>query len=220
MPKRAARMIVGVVLAVVVVSISAPPAYGAAAPPWTRPVPGALVRPYIAPLSRYGAGHRGVDFAAEPGTPVHAAGPGTVVFAGIVAGTRHVVIRHDNGWRTSYSYLAAVRVRAGQRVREGAIVGTTGGRGWNHDGHVLHLALRIGDRYVDPMQLFGPTDLAAIVHLAELPPTAAAARRGQGSSASAIRSRPAALLRIPATPGDPGSLCVRPGRDPGANRLG
>jgi murein DD-endopeptidase MepM/ murein hydrolase activator NlpD len=134
---------------------------------WTKPVGGPVVRGFEPPKSRFGAGHLGVDFGAAPGTLVRAVGPGTVVFAGAVARTLHVVIRHPNGWRTSYSFLASVRVRTGQEV--GAdVIGTTGGRGENHDGSVVHLGLRIGDAYVDPMQLFGPADLAALVHLAPL----------------------------------------------------
>jgi murein DD-endopeptidase MepM/ murein hydrolase activator NlpD len=134
---------------------------------WTKPVSGPVVRPFEPPKSRFGAGHLGVDFRAAPGTLVRAVGPGTVVFAGVVARTLHVVIRHPNGWRTSYSFLASVRVQTGEEV--GAdVVGTTGGRGENHDGSVLHLGLRIGDAYVDPMQLFGPADLAAMVHLGPL----------------------------------------------------
>jgi murein DD-endopeptidase MepM/ murein hydrolase activator NlpD len=139
---------------------------------WTEPVRGPVVRRFEPPRSRFGAGHLGVDFRAEPGTLVHAVGPGTVVFAGAVAGTLHVVIRHPNGWRTSYSFLASVRVHTGEEV--GAdVVGTAGGRGENHDGSVLHLGLRIGDSYVDPMQLFGRPDLAAIVHLAPVRSAAA-----------------------------------------------
>jgi murein DD-endopeptidase MepM/ murein hydrolase activator NlpD len=137
----------------------------AGASAWTRPVRGRVVRPFEPPQSRFGSGHVGVDFRAEPGTPVRAVGPGTVVFAGAVAGSLHVVVRHPNGWRTSYSFLAQVRVRRGAEV--GAdVIGTTGGTGENHDGSVLHLGLRIGEQYVDPMQLFDTLDLTAVVHLA------------------------------------------------------
>ena len=132
---------------------------------WLRPVAGRVVRPFRAPMTRYGAGHLGVDFAAVPGTAVHAVGAGTVVFAGVVANVRHVVVRHASGWRTSYAFLASIAVRRGEAVERGAVLGTTGGRGANHDGRVLHLGLRIGDSFVDPMQLFAPLDLSGRVHL-------------------------------------------------------
>jgi hypothetical protein len=142
---------------------------GASATPaggWVRPVPGAVVRPFDPPASRFGAGHLGVDFAAPPGTPVRAAGPGVVSFAGTVAGARHVVIAHAGNLRTSYSFLASIDVRRGETVHAGEVVGTTGGTGAGHDGTVLHVGLRSVDTYLDPMTMFGPPDLTAIVHLA------------------------------------------------------
>jgi Peptidase family M23 len=132
---------------------------------WLRPVDGAVVRPFEDPASVYGPGHRGVDLAAAPGTPVRAANAGVVSFAGAVAGTLHVTITHAGGLRTSYSFLASVAVREGQTVARGDVVGTTGGTGPDHDGSVLHLGLRVGDRYVDPMALFRPDDLTQLVHL-------------------------------------------------------
>jgi len=142
------------------------PVTAAGLPMWTRPVPGRVVRVFEPPMTRYGRGHLGVDLAAAPGTTVRSAGAGTVVFAGAVAGTRHVVIRHPGGLRTSYSFLASIRVRLGEVLVRGAVLGTTGGTGEGHDGNALHLGLRIGDTYVDPMRLFDPPDLAAVVHLA------------------------------------------------------
>jgi murein DD-endopeptidase MepM/ murein hydrolase activator NlpD len=153
---------------------------------WQRPVAGRVVRPFQAPAFRYGAGHLGVDLAAAPGTPVRAAGAGTVVFAGVVAGTMHVVISHRPDLRTSYSFLASIRVRRGEEVARGAVIATTGGRGDQHDGSVLHVGVRVGDTYVDPMQLFGPPDLAAVVHLAPVGP------ERRGTVASALGLPPAA----------------------------
>ena len=132
---------------------------------WLRPVDGRVVEPFRAPASVYGPGHRGADLAAAPGTPVRAANDGVVSFAGDVAGTMHVVIAHDGNLRTSYSFLASVALHSGQPVARGDIVGTTGGTGEGHDGTVLHFGLRVGDRYVDPMQLFRPADLTKLVHL-------------------------------------------------------
>ena len=132
---------------------------------WQRPVDGAVVRPFEQPSSVYGAGHRGVDFAAAPGTPVRAANDGVVSFAGTVAGTLHVTITHNGNLRTSSSFLQSIAVREGQTVVRGDVIGTTGGVGPDHDGDVLHFGLRVGDRYVDPMVLFRPVDLSKLVHL-------------------------------------------------------
>ena len=64
--------------------------------------------------------------------------------------------------------MASILVRTGARVRAGQIIGTTGGRGPDHDGTVLHLGLRVGETYVDPMRLFDAGDLATRVHLAPI----------------------------------------------------
>jgi murein DD-endopeptidase MepM/ murein hydrolase activator NlpD len=156
-------------------AIAPAPASATAIGVWLRPVAGRVVRPFRPPVTRYGRGHLGVDFSAVSGTPVRAAGAGTVVFAGAVAGALHVVVRHAGGLRTSYSFLAGIRVHRGERVGRGAVLGTTGGRREYHDGHVLHLGLRIGDAYVDPMRLFAPGGLAVRVHLA-LPSAGPASR--------------------------------------------
>lgn len=159
--------LVGVFLAGVA---DGPDGVAGAAPPgprWTRPVDGALVRAFEAPRTRFGPGHRGVDFAAAPGTPVVAAGAGVVVFAGSIGPSSHVVVLHPvSGWRTGYSFLESVAVHRGAAVSGGTVVGTSGGAGDGHDGSVLHFSLRIGDEYVDPMILFRPLDLGAAVHLA------------------------------------------------------
>jgi murein DD-endopeptidase MepM/ murein hydrolase activator NlpD len=173
---------VAVLVALALTLLGSPGAAARPGPAWIRPVPGAVVRSFRAPLTPYGPGHRGVDFAAAPGTPVEAAGPGTVVFAGRIGPSSHVVVLHrPSGWRTGYSFLAAVAVHKGERVRGGDVVGTSGGLGDGHGGAVLHFSLRIGEDYVDPMMLFRPLDLGAVVHLAPMP-----------SGAGPGRSRPPA----------------------------
>jgi murein DD-endopeptidase MepM/ murein hydrolase activator NlpD len=142
------------------------PAAAGAAPAALRPVLGRVVAGFRPPLTRYGPGHLGVDFAAPPGVAVRAVEAGTVVFAGPVGVTRHVVVRDARGRRVSYSFLASIRVRTGERVRRAEAIGTTGGKGPHHGGGVVHIGLRIGDAYVDPMQLFGdPADGPIRVHL-------------------------------------------------------
>ncbi|MEY4605840.1 MAG: hypothetical protein RLY45_600 [Actinomycetota bacterium] len=76
-----------------------------------------------------------------------AAAPGTVSFAGAVAGTLYVVVAHGGGWRTTYGGLASIRVRAGERVGVLETVGVSTGR--------VHLGVRQGGDYVDPLPLLG-----------------------------------------------------------------
>jgi murein DD-endopeptidase MepM/ murein hydrolase activator NlpD len=155
-----------VTFVVAISALAAPAVTAADSRVWLRPVAGPVVRPFAPPRTRFGPGHLGADLAAAPGTPVRAAGPGTVEFAGVVATTRHVVIRHAGGLRTSYSFLRTIAVRRGQLVGRGTVLGTSGGTGESHDGRVLHLGLRAGDGFVDPMRLFAEPDLAERVRLA------------------------------------------------------
>jgi hypothetical protein len=178
-------------------------------PSWSRPVDGAVVAPFREPTSVYGAGHRGADLAAAPGTPVRAANDGVVTFAGDVAGTLHVVVAHDGDLRTSYSFLASVAVRAGQVVARGDVLGTTGGSGEAHDGAVLHFGLRVGARYVDPMLLFHPADLTKVVHLvpAHDPDEQAWMPAGERVELQESLHLPVPATAIDASGGDDGGAC-------------
>ena len=189
-----------------------PPAHASAVGVWQRPVPGDVARAFRAPLTRYGPGHLGADLVTEPGTPVRAAGRGTVVFAGVVAGTMHVVVAHPGGLRTSYSFLASIRVRSGQTVRRGEIVGTAGGRGAAHDGSVLHFGLRIGDIYLDPMRLFAAPDLAAVVHLAPFAGPSDPVARGAIRSAATGSARGAPFHPVEPAPPAGSERTVASGR--------
>jgi hypothetical protein len=186
---RAGAVLLSVTITVAIVDagLTAVPGAAAEASPlggaWHRPVDGAVARPFEQPSSVYGPGHRGVDFASAPGTPVRAANAGIVTFAGAVAGTLHVTLAHGATLRTSYSYLQSVAVREGQTVARDDIVGVSGGSDDDHAGTVLHFGVRVGDRYVDPMLLFRPDDLTKLVRLVpttgvdEQPWTAADERR-------------------------------------------
>lgn len=83
----------------------------------------AVTRQFDAPSPNWNRGHRGVDLAAVPDQPVHAAGPGTVVFAGVLAGRPVVSLAHPGGLRTSYEPVQAA-VRPGQTVAAGQAIGT------------------------------------------------------------------------------------------------
>lgn len=112
------------------------------------PVRGRIVEPFRAPPCPYCAGHRGVDFDGQAGEPVRAAAAGVVSFAGNVAGTSYLVIGHDDGLRATYGRIRSGRVRVGQRVQAGQVLGVTGPEG-------LYFGLREGVRYVDPQPFLG-----------------------------------------------------------------
>jgi murein DD-endopeptidase MepM/ murein hydrolase activator NlpD len=83
----------------------------------------AVVRAFHPPAVRYGPGHRGVDLASAAGAAVLAAGAGTVVFAGTVAGRGVVSVAHPGGLRTTYEPVSPA-VAAGERVARGQRIGT------------------------------------------------------------------------------------------------
>jgi murein DD-endopeptidase MepM/ murein hydrolase activator NlpD len=124
---------------------------------WTSPVPRSRVtRPFESLPNPYAAGHRGVDLAGSPSTPVLAAGDGVVVFAGMVAGRPVVSIEHTNGLRTTYEPVDP-SVAAGVRVTRGSPIGRlAAGHAGCPVSACLHWGLRRGETYLDPMALLRP----------------------------------------------------------------
>lgn len=84
----------------------------------------------IDPFDGHSEFHRGIDFAAPKGTPVHTVAEGVVTFAGVRSGYGNVVeIDHGNGYATRYAHNSKILVHVGQRVHVGqeiAVVGSTG----------------------------------------------------------------------------------------------
>src|SRR5690348_15131411 len=101
-------VLVTAVVALTLTAVSPPSA--AAVPPsrvsYVPPVDAPVVDPFRPPITPYGPGNRGLDYGTQPGDPVRASAEGEVIFAGQVGGTLHVTIRHADGLRTSYSFLA------------------------------------------------------------------------------------------------------------------
>jgi murein DD-endopeptidase MepM/ murein hydrolase activator NlpD len=117
--------------------------------------PPQVVRRFDPPPQPWLAGHRGVDLAAAPGAEVHAAGGGTVAFAGPVAGRGVVSVVHPGGLRTTYEPVSAT-VHTGEAVTAGQSLGALEA---GHPGcpvaACLHWGLRRGEQYLDPLALLG-----------------------------------------------------------------
>lgn len=99
---------------------------------------------------RHGRSHDGLDIAAKHGTPIRAAGPGKVIFAGrLGAYGRMVVIKHEGTYRTVYAHARQLYVKKGQFVERGQRIATVGTSG-NATGPHLHFEVRHRDHPVDP----------------------------------------------------------------------
>ncbi len=114
-----------------------------------------VARAFRAPLTTYGAGHRGLDLAVADGTPVLAVEPGVVTHAGLVAGRGTVTVVHPGGLSSTYEPVDAL-VTVGAVVVTGQVIGALRVRaGPAHCGAraCLHLGARQGAAYLDPYPL-------------------------------------------------------------------
>ena len=96
--------------------------------------------------------HAGIDLPAATGTPVAAAAPGRVVYAGWLPGGWGylVAVAHGDGVRTMYAHLSRVDARLGERVHMGTRLGLVGATG-DATGPHLHFEVRLRGAAVDPL---------------------------------------------------------------------
>lgn len=90
---------------------------------WPLPAPHPVLRPFQAPATPYGPGHRGVDLGGSVGEPVFAAGDGLVLYAGALFNCDLISIEHPGGLRTTYTPVVP-SVRVGQQVARRQQIGT------------------------------------------------------------------------------------------------
>ncbi|MFZ0142175.1 MAG: peptidoglycan DD-metalloendopeptidase family protein [Aeromicrobium sp.] len=105
------------------------------------------------PDTEYSAGHRGIDLPGRVGEPVRAVAPGRVTFAGSVAGVGVVTV--DHGAERSTYQPVDPRVRRGDAVEAGDVVGRLRGDGAHCPTACLHLGRRQGETYLDPLDRLG-----------------------------------------------------------------
>jgi murein DD-endopeptidase MepM/ murein hydrolase activator NlpD len=105
------------------------------------------------PVLGYTRMHKGIDFAAPPGTPILAAGDGIVEFAGRNSGYgKHLKIKHNGQHSTAYAHMSrfAAGIRRGKRVRQGEVIGYVGTTGLSTGPH-LHYELLVNGEQVNPL---------------------------------------------------------------------
>lgn len=107
------------------------------------------------PILGYAKMHTGVDWANKIGTPILAAGNGTIIKAEWDSGYgRRIEIQHTNGYVTTYNHQSrfARGMVPGARVRQGQVIGYVGSTGLSTGPH-LHYEVAINGSYVDPMKI-------------------------------------------------------------------
>jgi murein DD-endopeptidase MepM/ murein hydrolase activator NlpD len=108
------------------------------------------------PILGFSRMHTGVDWAAPRGTPIIAAGNGTVEKAGWDSGGygNQTLIRHANGYVSSYNHQKAIAKgnKPGVKVRQGQVIGYVGSTGLSTGPH-LHYEMIVNGNKVDALKI-------------------------------------------------------------------
>ncbi|EDZ61828.1 peptidase, M23/M37 family [Sulfurimonas gotlandica GD1] len=125
-----------------------------------RPVRGARVSSHFTnrrfhPVLKKWKAHLGIDYAARRGTPVIAAGSGTIIYSAYLGSYGNLVkIRHADGYETRYAHLKSFRrgIKRGKHVKKGDTIGYVGNTGRSTGPH-LHFELRTDGRAINPLRV-------------------------------------------------------------------
>lgn len=101
---------------------------------------------------RDGYNHKGIDLAADLGTPIEAALDGTVYFSGVAGGYGNVVmIDHGDNIETVYAHCSTLKVSNGEKVTKGQVIAEVGSTGDSTGPH-LHFEIKVNGNQVDPLK--------------------------------------------------------------------
>src|SRR3954453_22293538 len=145
-----------------------------------RPVNGAIGEGFGYPPGHGGARHDGIDFPEPMGTPIGAAGVGTVISVGWNSGGygNLTIIQHRLGYQTWYAHQSSIAVLVGQRVSGGVRIGYVGTTGHSTGPH-LHFEVRHNGVPINPVPLLlGSTSLGKLAVSPFPPPPAGAVCAG------------------------------------------
>ncbi len=116
------------------------------------------------PMYKTGEFHPGLDFSANIGTEIYATGDGIVTTADAVMQGygNHVVINHGFGYQTLYGHMSRIKVKIGQHVKRGELIGWVGSTGRSTGPHVHYEVIKNGEK-VNPINFFF-NDLSAAAY--------------------------------------------------------
>ncbi|GJL66536.1 MAG: peptidase M24 [Nitrospirales bacterium] len=127
-----------------------------ASTPSIWPVKGVITSkfgPRVSPFTGKKALHAGIDIGSPRGTEVRAPSAGKVVVAAYDARMgKFIRIDHGFGIETTYGHLSKMKVKYGQKVTRGMLIGLVGSTGKFSTGPHLHYQVAVNDRVVDPVQ--------------------------------------------------------------------
>lgn len=109
----------------------------------------------IDPVYKVTKFHAGLDFTAPQGTPIYATADGRIAKAehSISGYGNHVVINHGYGYESLYGHMVRIKVRAGQTVKRGEVIGWVGNTGKSTGAH-CHYEVHKNGKPVDPIYYF------------------------------------------------------------------
>lgn len=125
----------------------------------------------IDPIYRTPRFHSGMDFSAKTGTDVYATGNGKVTMAGWKQGYGNcIVINHGYGFQTLYGHLSKYKVRVGQKVKRGEVIGEVGNTGKSTGSH-LHYEVLVRGKHDNPSKYYymdlTPEEYDRMIQIAE-----------------------------------------------------
>ncbi len=125
----------------------------------------------IDPIYRTPRFHSGMDFSAKVGTDIYATGDGKVTMAGWKQGYGNcVMIDHGYGYQTLYGHMSKFKVRVGQKVKRGEVIGAVGNTGKSTGPH-LHYEVIVRGRYDNPSKYYymdlTPEEYDRMIQIAE-----------------------------------------------------
>lgn len=109
----------------------------------------------IDPIYKTPKMHTGLDFAAAMGTPIYATANGKVISTAFEDGGygNHVVVNHGYGYETLYGHMVRIKVKRGEDIKRGEVIGWVGNTGKSTGPHLHYEVIRNGTK-IDPVHYF------------------------------------------------------------------